>query len=74
MGPSLIRRVFGVDPLVCTQCAGQLRVVAFITEPRVIFPITSNVLFSGPTDSRSNLTNMNSLVLAHAATVKLPMI
>ena len=32
----LIRRVFEVDPLVCPQCAGPLRAVAFITEPRVI--------------------------------------
>ena len=30
------------------------------------FPITSNVLFSGPTDSRNGLANMNSLVFAHA--------
>jgi hypothetical protein len=28
----LIRRVFEVDPLVC-RCGGELRVVAFITEP-----------------------------------------
>ena len=32
----LIRRVFEVDPLVCPRCQGVMRVVAFITEPRVI--------------------------------------
>ena len=34
----------------------------------------SNVLFSGRTDSRSGLANVNSVVFAHAATVKFPMI
>ncbi len=32
----LIRRVYEVDPLVCPPCQGVMRVVAFITEPRVI--------------------------------------
>ncbi len=32
----LIRRVFEVDPLVCDRCRGELRVIAFITEPRII--------------------------------------
>lgn len=32
----LIRRVFEVDPLLGDRCGGQLRLVAFITEPRVI--------------------------------------
>jgi hypothetical protein len=32
----LIQRVFDVDPLVCEHCGGKFRVVAFITEPRVI--------------------------------------
>ncbi len=39
----LIRRVFEVDPLVCPQCAGPLRVVAFITEPRVIRKILDHL-------------------------------
>jgi hypothetical protein len=32
----LIRRVYEVDPLVCPRCRGVMRVVAFITEGRVI--------------------------------------
>jgi hypothetical protein len=32
----LIRRVYEVDPLVCPRCQGVMRVVAFITEGRVI--------------------------------------
>ena len=32
----LIRRIYEVDPLVCPRCRGVMRVVAFITEGRVI--------------------------------------
>ena len=32
----LIRRVYEIDPLVCPRCRGVMRVVAFITEGRVI--------------------------------------
>jgi hypothetical protein len=32
----LIRRVYHVEPLVCKRCGGTMRVVAFITQPRVI--------------------------------------
>lgn len=32
----LIRLVYQTDPLVCPRCGGELRVVAFITEPKVI--------------------------------------
>ena len=28
----LIRRVFEVDPLACPECAGEMKVIAFITE------------------------------------------
>lgn len=39
----LIRRVFEVDPLVCDRCGGQLRVIAFITQPRVIRKILDHI-------------------------------
>ncbi len=32
----LLRRIFEVDPLRCSRCAHEMRIVAFITEPRVI--------------------------------------
>ena len=32
----LIRRVFLTDPLICPDCGGELHVIAFITEPKVI--------------------------------------
>ena len=38
----LIRRVFELDPLLC-PCGGQLRVIAFITEPRVIRKILEHL-------------------------------
>ncbi len=35
----LIRRIFEVDPLVCPRCGATMRIIAFITEPRVITKI-----------------------------------
>ncbi len=32
----LIRRLYQVDPLVCFRCPGVMRVVSFITQPRLI--------------------------------------
>jgi hypothetical protein len=39
----LIRRVYEVDPLICTKCGGEMRVVAFITEPPVIEKILDHL-------------------------------
>ena len=30
------RRVYEVDPLVCSRCGGEMRVIGFITHPAVI--------------------------------------
>ena len=38
----LIRRVFELDPLLC-PCGGTLRLVAFITEPRIIRKILEHL-------------------------------
>ena len=32
----MIRRVYEVDPLVCPKCGSEMRVIGFITQPRVI--------------------------------------
>ncbi len=32
----LIRRVYEVDPLICTRCGGQLHIISFITQTTVI--------------------------------------
>jgi hypothetical protein len=32
----MIRKVYEVDPLLCPRCGGQMRVIAFIEEPKVI--------------------------------------
>jgi hypothetical protein len=50
---NLIRRVFEVDPLVCDRCGGQLRVVAFITEPRVITRILEHLRKRPPLHNRA---------------------
>jgi len=49
----LIRRVYEVDPLVCPRCQGVMRVVAFITEGRVIRRILDHLgasAFRAPQD------------------------
>jgi hypothetical protein len=33
---NLIHRVYEVDPLVCPRCGAEMRVIGFITEPKVI--------------------------------------
>jgi hypothetical protein len=32
----LITRVYDVDPLVCSRCAGSMRIIAFMEQPAVI--------------------------------------
>ena len=32
----MIRKVYEVDPLTCSQCGGQMRVIAFITDFSVV--------------------------------------
>jgi hypothetical protein len=48
----LIRRIYEVDPLVCPRCGGQMRIIAFITEPRVIGKILRHLAEKG-VDARS---------------------
>jgi len=40
---NLIRRVYEVDPLVCPRCGAEMRVIGFITEPRVITRILDHI-------------------------------
>ena len=39
----LIRRVYEIDPLVCPKCGSEMRVIGFITEPRVIRRIVDHL-------------------------------
>ena len=32
----LIRKVFEVDPLICARCGGEMKVIAVVTEPKVV--------------------------------------
>jgi hypothetical protein len=48
----LIRRIYEVDPLVCPRCGGTMRIIAFITEPRVIGKILKHLADKG-VDARS---------------------
>jgi len=48
----LIRRIFEVDPLICPRCGATMRIIAFITEPRVITKILRHLATKGA-DGRS---------------------
>lgn len=48
----LIRRIYEVDPLVFPRCGGQMRIIAFVTEPRVIGKILRHLAEKG-VDARS---------------------
>ncbi len=39
----LLRRIFEVNPLRCSRCAHEMRIVAFITQPRVIDRILTHL-------------------------------
>jgi len=48
----LIKQVYEVDPLVCTQCGGSMRIIAFIEQAEVIEKILSHLgLWPVPTHS-----------------------
>lgn len=40
---NLIRHIYEVDPLVCPRCGGVMKIISFITEPRVIRAILDSV-------------------------------
>jgi hypothetical protein len=45
----LLRRVYETDPLVCPRCQGVMRVVAFITEGRILDHLGASA-FRAPQD------------------------
>jgi hypothetical protein len=48
----LIKQVYEVDPLVCPQCAGAMRIIAFIEQPAVIEKILRHLgLWPAPAHS-----------------------
>jgi hypothetical protein len=40
---NLIRRVYEIEPLVCRRCGAEMRVVSFITDPRVVKRIVDHL-------------------------------
>jgi hypothetical protein len=48
----LLRRVYEVDPLVCPRCGEAMRIIAFITEPKVVDTILRHLAAKG-LDARS---------------------
>ena len=48
----LLRRIFEVDPLACPRCGEEMRIVAFITEPRIIDRILGHLRRTASTRPR----------------------
>jgi len=40
---SIIRKVFEVDPLICPQCGGEMKVISFIEDHKVIDKIIAHL-------------------------------
>jgi hypothetical protein len=49
----LLRRIFEVDPLACPRCGEQMRIVAFITQPKTIDRILEHLRRTAPTRPRT---------------------
>jgi hypothetical protein len=49
----LLRRIFEVDPLACPRCGEEMRIVAFVTEPRIIDRILDHLRPTAPTRPRA---------------------
>ena len=43
----LLRRIFEIEPLACPRCGQTMRIVAFITEPKVIDRILEIPILKG---------------------------
>ena len=39
----LIRRIYEVDPLICSECGGDMRIIAFLLDPAVVRKILAHV-------------------------------
>ena len=49
---NLLRRIFEVDPLACPRCCEEMRIVAFITEPKTIDRILEHLTLRTETSRR----------------------
>jgi len=57
----LIRRIYELDPLTCTECGGELRIIAFLLDPTVVRKILDHLATRpgrsrGPPGSHAALT------------------
>jgi hypothetical protein len=53
----LLRKVFEVDPLRCVRCGSTMRIVAFLTDPRVIDEILAHLTRRSPSSARAPPTD-----------------
>ncbi len=43
----LIQKVYGIDPLICSKCGSEMRIIAFIMEPEQIDRIMQHLIKNG---------------------------
>jgi len=43
----LIRKVYGIDPLICMKCGSEMQIIAFITDPEQIDRIINHLVAKG---------------------------
>ena len=60
----LIRRVFEVDPLVCRECGGEMRIISVILDPAVIKKILDHIRKKKDTGCRAPPNARSSLAAA----------
>jgi len=60
----LVRRVYEVDPLVCTKCGGEMRIVSVILDPAVITTILEHLRKKKDTGPRAPPNAQSSLAAA----------
>ena len=49
----LLRKVFEVDPLLCVRCGSKMRILAILTDPRVIDEILAHLARRSPSSARA---------------------
>jgi len=62
----MIRKVYEVDPLLCPSCGGQMRVIAFIEEPKVIDKIIRHLKLTFEADRPPPAHNVQQELLMAA--------
>jgi hypothetical protein len=56
----MIRKVYEIDPLICPSCRGQMRIIAFIEDPKAIETFFDFLSFFGRYNAFFSFKDMSS--------------